>query len=158
MRDAVVVGTTTTTYTLLHVGHINNLVEVSPIPAHADLPEFLRPPLTQPRHEFILEPEPLPDHIPLLELRLRSPNFPPLKPIVPEIPVPVIKISSSGSHIPTADPHQALSSFESNPLEETSTTASRVSRCNPMHACDSGPHWIRSPIIPRGHGRRGREY
>ena len=38
VRDVIVVKTTTTTYKLLHVGCINNLVEVPPIPTPADLP------------------------------------------------------------------------------------------------------------------------
>ena len=103
VRDAVVVATTTTTYTLLHVGRLNNLAELPPGPTPADLPEFLRPPLTRlgqkfmPKVEPISEHEPLLEYIPLPELRPMSPNFPPLEPIALEVPIPVIEIRSSNS-------------------------------------------------------------
>ena len=152
MRDAIVVVTTATTYTLLHVGRINNLAEVPPVPALADLPDFLQPPHAQPGHEFIQEPELLSNYILLPELRRRSLDFPPVEPIVPEIPVPVIEISSSNSHNLVVEPRQASSSSKSNPSEETSTAASRVSRRSPGRACDSislsSPLWICTPIIP----------
>ena len=127
MHDGVVVATITITYTLLHVGRINNLTEVPPIPALVDLLKFLRPSLAQPGHVFILKPEPLPDYIPLLELQPKSSNFPPTEPIVPDIPVLVMEISLSDSHFPAAEPRQASSSFKSDLSKEMSMVASRVS-------------------------------
>ena len=44
VHDVVLVATTPTKYTLLHVGRINNLAEVPPVPTPTDFPEFLRPP------------------------------------------------------------------------------------------------------------------
>ena len=64
VRNVVVVTTTATMYTPLHIGHIKNLVEVPLVPAPANLPKFLWPPLAQPKHKFIQEPEPLPDYTP----------------------------------------------------------------------------------------------
>ena len=66
--DVVVVVTTTMTYTLLYVSHINNVVKVPPVPTPVDLPEFLWLPPASPKYELILEPEPLLEYIPLLEL------------------------------------------------------------------------------------------
>ena len=53
--DVVVVTTTTMTYMLLHMGHLNNLAEVSPVLAPTNLLEFLQPPLARLGHKFILE-------------------------------------------------------------------------------------------------------
>ena len=70
MRDAVMVVTTTTTYTLAYLGHLNNVAEVPPTPAPMDLWEFLQPTLASLENELvqkikpILEPEPLPKYIP----------------------------------------------------------------------------------------------
>ena len=158
MHDGVVVATITITYTLLHVGRINNLTEVPPIPALVDLLKFLRPSLAQPGHVFILKPEPLPYYIPLLELQPRSSNFPPSEPMVPEILVPVMVISSSDSHIPAVEPRQASSSSESGPLEDMSTESSQISQRNPVCARSSAPRWIHTPIIPQGRGRRGHRH
>ena len=76
VRDIVVVATTTTTYTPLHVGYLNNVAEVPPISAPADLPKFLWAPLAWPEYELrpevkpISEPKPLLEYISLLELNL----------------------------------------------------------------------------------------
>ena len=75
VRDAIVVMTTTMTYTLLHVGRINNLAKVPLIPALADLLEFLRPLIDQPGHEFFPKLEHLPNYIHLPELQPGSPDF-----------------------------------------------------------------------------------
>ena len=123
--DVVVVATTTLTYTLLHVGRINNLAEIPPVPAPMDLLKFLRPP---------------PDHI------------------VPKIPIPIIEINSSDSHILVAEPRQASSSFELDHSEKMSTTASRVSRCSPRCVRGPGLCWIRTLIISQGNGHRGCRY
>ena len=61
MHDAIMIVTTTTTYTLLYLGRLNNIAKAPPTPAPADLPEVLWPP--QPRQNMSLdlspEPEPL---------------------------------------------------------------------------------------------------
>ena len=58
-HDAVVVASTTMTYMLLYVGRINNVANVSPTIAPADLLQFLRPPLAFPKYELMLEVKPI---------------------------------------------------------------------------------------------------
>lgn len=116
------VATTTTTYTLLYYGHLNNLTEIPPILALMDLPEFLQPPPATLGHdgrhevELILEPAPLLEYIPLLDLQPMSPNLSSPVPIVLE--VPIINISLLNSLAPTMEHHQSIESTESDPLEE----------------------------------------
>ena len=117
MRDVVVVMTTTTTYTLLHMGHLNNLAEVPPILAPTDLPEFLYPLPAMLGHELMPEVKPIPEYIPLPKLQPMSPDLPPLEPIVPK--VPIIDISSLDSPTPTVEPHQASDILELDPSKET---------------------------------------
>ena len=131
MRDAVVVATTTMTYTLLYVGRFKNLAEVPLILAPADLLEFLQPPPALLGHKFmlevepILELEPLTEYIALPKLQPMSPNLPPLKPIILEMPI--IDINSSNSPTPAVKLHQASDTSESDLSEETYTVASQVS-------------------------------
>ena len=51
------------TYTLVHMGRINNLVKVPPVPTPTNLLEFLRPPL-----------EPIVPEIPVLVTEISSSN------------------------------------------------------------------------------------
>ena len=91
---------------LLYCGCLNNLVEIPPVHALADLPEFLWPLLAASGHkgmhevELILEPTPLSEYIPLPDLLPMPPDLPPPEPIV--IEVSIIDISSSNSLTPAA--------------------------------------------------------
>ena len=107
--------------------HLNNVAEVPLAFASANLSEFLQPPLASLEHELmlevepILEPESLPEYIPLPELQPMSPDLPLLEPIVTK--VPVIEISMSDSLTLTTEPLQVSDTFESDSLQATFTTA-----------------------------------
>ena len=109
------------------MGCLNNVAEVLFAPAPADLPKFLQPTPTalenelMPKMEPIPEPKPLPKYDPLLEFEPMSPDLPPFKPIVLE--VPVIEISLSDSPVPVAEPLSMSDPSKSDPSEATSTIA-----------------------------------
>lgn len=138
-----------------YVGRINNVVEVPPPLAPANLPEFLWPPPALADVELVPELEQLPEYIPLPEIDPMPLYLPYLEPIVPEVPALVIEISSSNSSVLAVEPRQASTLSKSNPSEVMSTTASRVYQHNPKRAHSSGPRWIHTSIIPWGRGWRG---
>ena len=103
--------------------------------------------------EHISEPAPLPEYICLPDLQPMSPDLPLPEPIVPEMPI--IDVNLSNSLAPVVVHCQSSNSTESDSLKESSTTASKVSRCSPGCVRASGPHSIYTLIIPHRCGRRG---
>ena len=158
MYDAIVVATTTMTYTLLHLGRINNLAKVPPVLAPADLLEFLRPPF--PNWNTSLSQNLSPYRITSLyrSYGLCLWTFHPQSPQFLRCQYQLQRSVRWTLILQQRSLVRCQAHLSQTLSEETFTAASRVYQHSPARAHGFSPCWIRTPIIPQGCGRKGCKY